>query len=693
MKAYLIDLTKIEVSLSKEYYQGYSPNFYLRNLNTNTISKLLLSSTKEDNEYCYYYFENALVDLVHSYQVVDNYGLSENLVYTKLVLLDNFDQLFYYDGNDLGATYHYNHTIFKVWAPTALNVMVSIEKDGYTNSFQMIKTTKGVFSIDLNGDFDNCKYNYLVKHHNSYIETVDPYAYASTSNSLASMVINVEKLDKKLNKHILKPMKKTDAIIYEASVRDFTMHPSVEVVNRGKFLGMVEEFKTNQGNLAGVDYLVDLGITHLQLMPIFDFSTVDENNSELIYNWGYDPSQYNVPEGSYATNPNDGYNRVTQCQEMVSKLHQKGIRIVMDVVYNHIYDINSSSFERIVPGYYFRKRWDGSLSNGSWCGNDLNTTALMVRKYIKDMCIRWQWLYGIDGYRFDLMGIIDLDTINIVYQECYKNDNSFIVYGEGWNMDTALDKSLCAHQDNHDKLINISFFNDGFRDVLKGNSSNELVNDKGYLFGEMYQINNAMNYLTNTNRYSRVDQSINYFECHDNYTLYDKITISNDFEDEKIRNKRLLLSNFVCILAQGIPFIHSGQEFFRTKNGIPNTYNSSDEINALNWELKDNNIDYINELKKIIKIRKDNQCFRYDTKEDVDKYIKVENIDNSMIKYSLRQDCGEHEEIIVYINASNNKIKVKIDSQYSVLYGTMNYQETEEIEPVSMAIVGMKRMN
>lgn len=691
MKANLIDLNKIEVKLSKNYYGGVSPYFYLRDIYDNTFLRLDYTRQSEEEEYINYYFDDVVIDLAHNYQIVDAYGLSEILQYTKLVLLDNFDALFSYDGYDLGSTYFPTHTQFKVWAPTALKVMVSIRVGTKKMTYHMERKANGVFYCDVQGDFDNCHYVYYVKHHNSYRVAIDPYAFSSTANHMQSVIIDLNKITGNLNKEMLPPMqKKTEAIIYEASVRDFTMSNTIACKHPGKYVGMVEEgLKTSAGNLAGLDYLVDLGITHIQLMPIQDFATVDENHPEVMYNWGYDPAQYNVPEGSYALDPNHGYSRINECRYMIGKFHEKGIRVNMDVVYNHVHDVNAHAFERIVPMYYFRKREDGTLSNGSWCGNDLNTTAKMVRNYIVEMSIRWQKLYGVDGFRFDLMGIIDIDTINLVYQECKKYDKDVMIYGEGWDMDTALDPVKRASQFNHSKMLHIGFFNDRFRDVLKGGSDDGSLASPGYIAGNMYQIQEAIDNIKNTSRYSRIDQSINYFECHDNATVYDKFFVSNSFESEETRKRRQLLLNMVLLVSQGIPFFHSGQEFYRSKGGRTNTYNILDYINSLNWDLEDQNIDSIELIKQVICLRKENDCFKYETATEVEKYISFDIIDNEMIKYTLRQDRGTYQTLIVYINASNN-VHAMDETGDDILI-QMSKNPDNAVDPISMVILGKKR--
>lgn len=670
MIAKMVSLNEIEVLLKKQYYGGNSPYFYLRDLTDNSMLKMEVSERFVAEEFVHYSFKNVEIDFSRIYQIVDAYGLAETLQYSQLINNAEFLEQNYYDGDDLGSCYHKEYTTFKVWAPTALNVKVVITKNGNSSSYEMKRNDHGVFCVDVNGDFDNCNYVYLVRHHESYEQAVDPYAYSSSANGGSSIVIDLNKVEIDLNRDSLTVLKnKTDAIIYEANVRDFTMYENSLSQHKGKFLGVVEEgLKTKHGNSAGLDYLTELGITHVQLMPINDYATVDENHPKLMYNWGYDPAQYNVPEGSYCSNPNDGYSRVIECKKMISKLHAKNIRVVIDVVYNHMYDVNASAFERLVPGYYFRKNHDGTLSNGSWCGDDVDSCKAMVRKYILDMSKRWQEFYGVDGFRFDLMGIIDIDTINQVYQNGSKFDQSFIVYGEGWNMPTNLADEHKAMQDNHAKMLNISFFNDEFRETIKGGSSDFVLVNKGFVTGNLYETEHAKNVISGLNRYSSPDQSINYVECHDNATVFDKLYISN-VEEGLIgilnRQKNLTI---MTLLAQGIPFIHAGQEFYRTKGGVCNSYNSPDNINSLNWDFRDIYKEDIEDIKKIIKLRKDNECFRYATRAEIEKNVLVENIDYKMLRYTLKQEKGMYKEFVIYINPSSFTFDYQ-EKEYHRLYG------------------------
>ena len=667
IKAYAVSFHEIRVYLSKDYYGGMSSRFYIKDVENDEL--VLLSGDAlgtNDKEYQEYAFHISFT-MGKMYKIVDAYGLSCFLDFSKVSLCKEFDELYYYNGSDLGNTYSKEKTEFKLWAPLSTGVILKIKHHNQTFLYTMERGAKGVYQYTVEGDLENARYFYLVRHGEIYERTLDPYAYSSASNARASIIVDLDKLE--IEDYPLEPLKhKTDAIIYETSVRDFSMSSSGGMKNQGKFLAFTETHtSTDSGNPTGIDYLSCLGITHVQLMPIQDFATVDEKNPLELYNWGYDPLQYNVTEGSYVTDPNDGYKRILEAKQMIAALHSRGIRVVLDVVYNHMHDININALERTVPYYYFRRKENGQLSNGSWCGNDLNTTARMCRKYILDMCKRWQVLYHVDGFRFDLMGIIDIETMNMIEKQCHDIDPSFMVYGEGWNMDTALPLEKKTIIQNNALTPHIGYFNDYFRDTLRGNNQMEV---KGYFSGDTYKTNDAMHAICNCEMFSRIDQSINYVECHDNATCYDKLGISNHSEDEETRKRRLRLMLGAVILSQGIPFLHSGQEFFRTKNGLQNTYNAGDQVNALDWYRKDCEIETVEFVQFLIHLRKNNSCFRYENYDMIQKNVKLENIAHRMIKYSLHQEQGEWKDIIVYFNASSDNIDEHIEEGYKVIYHT-----------------------
>lgn len=667
MKAYAVAFDEIRVYLSKGYYNGISSQFYIKNIENDELIPLngdSLNNSSQDGFQEYVFHTNFTMGKV--YKVVDAYGLSCYLDFSKLSMCEEFDELYFYDHNDLGNQYTKEKTTFKVWAPLAAGVILKVMKwDGETELFPMKRQKKGVYFVEVCEDLELEQYVYLIRHTNSYEVTLDPYAYSSSSNGRASIIVDLEKVPcRQFDLPVLEKM--TDMVIYETSVRDFSMSSTSGMKNKGKFLAFTElNTSTDSGNPTGLDYLSCLGITHLQLMPIADFATVDEKNPLELYNWGYDPLAYNVTEGSYVTDPDDGYMRMTEAQRMVEALHSRGIRVVMDVVFNHMHDVNINALERTVPYYFFRRNEDGSLSNGSWCGNDLNTTALMCRKYILDMCRRWQVLYGIDGFRFDLMGIIDQETMKLVDAQGKALDPSFVVYGEGWNMPTALDEEMRTTIQNNLKTPYIGFFNDFFRDTLRGTNQMET---KGYFSGDTYKTNDAMKAICNLDMFAKITQSINYVECHDNATCYDKLQISNYDESEKIRKRRSRLMMAAVILSQGVPFLHSGQEFFRTKGGLSNTYNAGDQVNALDWNRKDMEIDTTQFVQFLIHLRKNNPCFRYGSYDMIRKNVKTENINHRMIKYSLHQNEGEYKDFIIYFNASLETLQVEVEDGFQLLY-------------------------
>lgn len=667
MKAYAVAFDEIRVYLSKGYYNGISSQFYIKNIENDELIPLngdSLNNSSQDGFQEYVFHTNFTMGKV--YKVVDAYGLSCYLDFSKLSMCEEFDELYFYDHNDLGNQYTKEKTTFKVWAPLATGVILKVMKwNGETELFPMKRQKKGIYFVEVCEDLELEQYVYLIRHTNSYEVTLDPYAYSSSSNGRASIIVDLEKVPcRQFDLPVLEKM--TDMVIYETSVRDFSMSSTSGMKNKGKFLAFTElNTSTDSGNPTGLDYLSCLGITHLQLMPIADFATVDEKNPLELYNWGYDPLAYNVTEGSYVTDPDDGYMRITEAQRMVEALHSRGIRVVMDVVFNHMHDVNINALERTVPYYFFRRNEDGSLSNGSWCGNDLNTTALMCRKYILDMCRRWQVLYGIDGFRFDLMGIIDQETMKLVDAQGKALDPSFVVYGEGWNMPTALDEEMRTTIQNNLKTPYIGFFNDFFRDTLRGTNQMET---KGYFSGDTYKTNDAMKAICNLDMFAKITQSINYVECHDNATCYDKLQISNYDESEKIRKRRSRLMMAAVILSQGVPFLHSGQEFFRTKGGLSNTYNAGDQVNALDWNRKDMEIDTTQFVQFLIHLRKNNPCFRYGSYDMIRKNVKTENINHRMIKYSLHQNEGEYKDFIIYFNASLETLQVEVEDGFQLLY-------------------------
>ncbi|MBP3276035.1 type I pullulanase [Kandleria sp.] len=662
MYAYAISFDTIKVYLSKNYYNGISSKFYLKDLETSEHELLHGDTAGEEDGYNTYLFHTSF-KIGKSYRVSDAYGLTCFLDFSRLPLCKEFDDHFYYDGDDLGPAYTPYATSFKVWAPTATSVIVKLKHYDDIKLYEMKRLDKGVFALRIFKDLENYEYTYFIGNNDQVIESCDPYAYASTSNQRSSIIVDLNKIRKKT--YDLPPLEhKTDAVIYELHVRNFSVDSYGNLRHKGKFLAFAEEGnKTMMNEKSGVDYLEDLGVTHIQLMPINDYATVDEDHPYELYNWGYDPAQYNVTEGSYVTIPNDGYRRIQECRDMIDAIHKHGMRVIPDVVYNHMHDIFDNALAKTVPHYFFRTDENGYLTNGTWCGNDMNSTAKMCRKYILDMCKRWQTLYGVDGYRMDLMGILDVETVNAIEEQGRSIDPSFMLYGEGWNMGT-LPIEEKAIIENNGKMPQVGFFNDFFRDTMRGNNQMEI---KGYTSGDTYKTNEAIFAMCDYNKFSSIEQSINYVECHDNATVYDKFVVCNRDEGEDYIRRRCDLALVMTLLSQGVPFLHAGEEFYDTKKGNANSYNAGDEVNQFDWGRRDQNMKTVHLVKDLIRLRKENKCFRYYDFEDMRNHISINNINHRMIEYILTQDEGSYHEFRIYVNPSLDNIGISIEDSFKIL--------------------------
>jgi pullulanase len=526
-------------------------------------------------------------------------------------------------------------------------------------------------------------YNFQVKLGDRLVEAVDPYAKAATINGTKGVVFDAVKTNPAGWLNHSKPAFSglaTDAVFYELHVRDLSVDTSSNVVQKGKFLGLTEPgTKASDGKTkTGVDALVDLGITHLQLLPIYDYKTVDESRNDQ-FNWGYDPLNFNVPEGSYSTKPADPLNRITELKQTIQYLHSRGIRVVMDVVYNHVFDAGSHSFEKLVPGYFFRKEADGTFANGTGVGNEVASDRSMARKFIVESSLYWAEEYKLDGFRYDLMGIIDVDTMNQVRVGVDKIDNTFLIIGEGWQMGNKLAPGQKANQVNAFKMPRIGHFNDGIRDGLKGDVFKPLEN--GWASGRNSLKVQVMEGITGeTASGTKIrgswgplnpDQSVSYVEAHDNLTLFDKLLISMPKAAAAERKRVFALASSTAILAQGVPFIHAGQEFMRTKGGDENSYKSTDSVNSLKWDEAAKNKDMVGYFKGLIAIRKANSAFRMSKATDVIKAMKFSSTPEDLIAYSLdasKQTNGAKRVFVIHNAAKVAKVvKLPVSGAWKVL--------------------------
>lgn len=590
---------------------------------------------------------------------------------------NDFDNYFSYDG-ELGALYEKEGTLLRVWTPTAKSVEVWIYADdsfkGPSTKIEMVQKPKGIFEAYLPGDQHGTIYVYKILFLNNRESiSVDPYARATTVNGMKSVIADLNRTNpdgwgERLPAFGLPE----EAIIYELHIRDFSISETSGIVNKGKFLGLTEKNTQNaSGRKTGLDYLIDLGITHIQILPMFDYATVDEANlTEPQYNWGYDPLNYNVPEGSYSTDPFDPFNRIFELKQMIRTLHDNGLRVIMDVVYNHVYDPKDQALERTVPGYFYRYNADGSLANGTGVGNDTASERHMMRKYIIDSVKYWAKEYHLDGFRFDLMGIHDSVTMNAIREALDKIDPSIIIIGEGWEMSTPLPEDLKASQRNAQAMPRIAHFNDSIRIALKGSDFGD-EKDRGFISGKNYledlllrNIKGAM-HLSSHSSYVDPEQVIQYVEAHDNLTLYDKLLRSNPDDSEEVRIKRHTLATSIVLLSQGVPFIHGGQEFLRTKAGVANSYQSPDEINQFEWERVTTYQESVAYVKGLIALRKSEYLFRLHTIEEIEAHFTILSENFNIVAFSL---TNSEKKYIVIFNGNRSDTIFRIQKgKYAIL--------------------------
>ena len=590
---------------------------------------------------------------------------------------NDFDNYFSYDG-ELGALYEKEGTLLRVWTPTAKSVEVWIYADdsfkGPSTKIEMVQKPKGIFEAYLPGDQHGTIYVYKILFLNNRESiSVDPYARATTVNGMKSVIADLNRTNpdgwgERLPAFGLPE----EAIIYELHIRDFSISETSGIVNKGKFLGLTEKNTQNaSGRKTGLDYLIDLGITHIQILPMFDYATVDEANlTEPQYNWGYDPLNYNVPEGSYSTDPFDPFNRIFELKQMIRTLHENGLRVIMDVVYNHVYDPKDQALERTVPGYFYRYNADGSLANGTGVGNDTASERHMMRKYIIDSVKYWAKEYHLDGFRFDLMGIHDSVTMNAIREALDKIDPSIIIIGEGWEMSTPLPEDLKASQRNAQAMPRIAHFNDSIRIAVKGSDFGD-EKDRGFISGKNYledlllrNIKGAM-HLSSHSSYVDPEQVIQYVEAHDNLTLYDKLLRSNPDDSEEVRIKRHTLATSIVLLSQGVPFIHGGQEFLRTKAGVANSYQSPDEINQFEWERVTTFQESVAYVKGLIALRKSEYLFRLHTHEEIDAHFTMLSENFNIVAFSL---TNSEKKYIVIFNGNRSDTIFRIQKgKYAIL--------------------------
>lgn len=563
----------------------------------------------------------------------------------------------------LGATYTKQYTEFRVFAPNREKIDLLITDDYRKirkEKYSMIKKEFDIFYCKIEKDLDGFFYSYLVE---DKYEVTDPYSKASSINSIMSAVVDFDKITPRDFGKKFKANKEEDAIIYELNVKDFTANKNSNVKYRGKYLGLAEKNTKFEGESTGISHLKELGVSHIQLLPVYDFISTFEENDKFFdddnYNWGYDPELYFNVEGSYSTNPYNPKKRIYEFKKMVKKIHENGMNVVMDVVYNHTFKTIDSNLEILAPNYYHRKNLDGSFSNGSGVGNELASEKAFVRKLIIDSLKHWVTEYDIDGFRFDLMALIDIDTIKIAIKELKKIKPYIIIYGEPWmGAESVLPREkqiLTGSQRSNGFAV----FNDSFRNAIKGDNDGY---SKGFIQGNFYlknqvEIGIAGSIDFDEKRIGFADDAsevINYFACHDNLIYYDKLKISlTDHEDLEYISR---LGFAILFLSFGKPFIYEGSEFNNSKSNNGNSYNAPLSINGIDWQDKINNIETFSFVKDLISLRKKLEVFKLVKKDDIKKALTfVDDLEDFLLAYKIN---FEGKKIYVVINALKNDVEI-----------------------------------
>ncbi len=592
-----------------------------------------------------------------------------------------------YEGDGLELSINSGKADFRLWSPEAQAVKLRLYNSGRggeaLEAIDMEKAGDGTWTASVTPVPYGKFYTFQVKVDGKWLdETPGIWAKAVGVNGHRAAVIDFSSTNPAGWADDKGPEVKAinDVVVYEMHHRDFSIHPNSGIANKGKFLAMTEQGTVSPlGDKTGIDHLKELGVTHVHILPSYDYNSVDEANLPANqYNWGYDPYNYNAPEGSYSTNPSDPATRVREMKEMVKALHDAGIGVVMDVVYNHTADNDKSNFSLTAPGYFYRHNEDGSYSDASGCGNETASERAMMGDFIVNSVKYWAKEYHIDGFRFDLMAIHDTETMNRVAAALKEINPSIFVYGEGWTAgNSPLPMEARALKENVARMEGIAVFSDDIRDAVKGHYSNAA--DRGFATGKPGNEETVKIGIVASTAHPQVDYSkgnnskfayasspaqiINYVSCHDDLTLTDKLAKSMPEASEAERQRAARLAQTIVFTSQGTPFMFAGEEVFRDKKGVHNSYKSPDSINAIDWNLKHINADQFEYYKELIALRKAHPAFRMTTAGDIARHLKFDKVTTpNLISYSLLDNANgdEWKEIKVIFNGSDEAAEVKL---------------------------------
>ncbi len=665
----LIDFNKILCTIHDEELHAnlkqHRPFFFVKSAENEFQCLVEESLSLTDNLIQFKLRIASKLRLKHLKEKLELYMCLENSIQKKKIkkidILDHYAEkvkniVFFPEIND-------KKTTFKLFSPFASEVKIKFIDVNEYEMRPMKYHKEGYWSYSEPKNLHLQQYRYVITIEGRTIETIDPFSLSLTENSTNSAVIDFKQI-KTIKEH-RNSMNICDSILYETHIRDFTSDPETAFTIRNSYKAFTQRGITKNCFPAGLDHLIELGITHVHLLPVQDFNSVDELH-KADYNWGYDPKCYSVPEGSYSSDPQNPLSRVEEFSEMVNTLHEENIGVILDVVYNHTYDQYDSIFNNILPDYCYRWNMWGDLSNGSGCGNEIATENIFIRKYIIDTLRHWISNYKVDGFRFDLMGLIDRDTMFLIEEALLKERKDIILYGEPWTGGNSTlpdnKRSLKGFQRNH----RIAIFNDDLRNGIKGFPDDT---SKGFVSGDLYWTNNVLGSMLGgfgyeeelVNISENPREQVVYSSCHDNLTLFDKLKISCPDENWDSLLRMNKLSAFIYLLSFGVPFIHSGEEFARTKFLHPNTYNAGDIYNAIKWGSKEKYNDLYRYYKNVLAIRKKHPLFRLNSKKEVTKRVNlIHSIDGAFL-YSINGiGIDEWEYAIIAVNMTADDLWFKL---------------------------------
>lgn len=617
-----------------------------------------------------------------------NSNTNPNVMTTQPTGITDYANYPAYDGEDLGVVANASESRFKLWSPMADSVALNIYENGVGNEavsrHEMVADkSNGTWSVALKGDYMGKFYTFQVMIEGRWLdETPGVWAKAVGVNGTRAAIIDLETTNPEGWNADKGPAlaHNTDAVIYEMHHRDFSVHANSGITNKGKFVALLENGTLSlNGEKTGIDHLKELGVTHVHILPSYDYNSVDETQlPSNKYNWGYDPINYNVPEGSYSTNPACPVTRIREMKMMIQALHNAGIGVIMDVVYNHTGITQGSNFELTAPGYYYRQREDGSFSDASGCGNETASDRRQMRNFMVNSIKYWMNEYHIDGFRFDLMAIHDIETMNAIAEAANAINPDVIIYGEGWTAgDSPLSVERRALKEHVNKMPDIAVFSDDIRDAVKGHYSN--ASDPGFASGKPGNEETVKFGIVGATAHPQIDftkcnnskfgyanhpvQVVNYVSCHDDLCLTDKLSKSMPKATEEERIAVAKLAQTIVLTSQGIPFIFTGEEIFRNKKGVHNSYNSPDSINAIDWNQKQQYRDLFDYYKGLIELRKQHPAFRMTTAEDVAENIVFDGVTKpNLISYSIKNNANgdSWNEIKVILNGATEANIVEV---------------------------------